>query len=1341
MALRITGAFWPRFLIAALCLPLAELHKNSEKPRVNSTFFTSLSPDEVWFQVGVANTEHSRFTLKCEAPYEKNDYYWLKNGNSLDIDGVKIQWQRRGQSSGNIVFPDPQLEDQGSYQCRVDSFFGDMYSHIIQVKHGELDHFKSSSEKIRTVKVQEGDSLTLPCHGKPHGTPEPYVVWFYRDTVLRGVMENVKRKHITVDGDGNLQFSTTTHHDGRPNLLYECAVTNPVLRGQYFAGERIRIEVFPARRPVGIRAHKLWFSPEYVEVKAGGRLKLICIFGGRPVPEVFWTKSDGDLPKKRMKDMTSAETDYGKSLIIDNIHPKDAGYYECSSQDIKYRMFVNVSAAPYWETVEPEHITTVETNTAELHCPAAGDPQPLIQWYRNGEPVYGAEDNGADRRMLLDSGRILRIVDAVQKQDAGVYQCNASNPLGYIWANIALDIQAFAPVFHMPIRRIFKVVRGSVVDLSCDVTAAPEPVVRWVDTKDQTIQIIPGRIQLFANHTLRIYDVSSADEGEYYCNVSNKYGLNRAYNRLEIYNPTYFKVIPSPKSVVTEAGADVVFQCQARSDPRLKTDYQWRHNGAVLNNSITLTDNGISTLSLKNARGRNSGKIDCAAITDVDVHVAEVDLLVMDVPEKPDVFAVECDQRRAMILWKNPSAFGDPVTHFDVQMETAFAPGEWDIIVVETETNRESFQADITLSPWVNYTFRVIAYNSHGASEPGYSTDAVCSTKPAPPYTNPEEVRAAGSDPTNLVIYWKPMDKVDWNAPQLNYLIQYRLSVEDENWHEFLIEDPLQNHTVIRDQPTFAEYEVKVRAVNSEGRSMIDPDRIIGYSGEDVPLDAPADFSLKEYHNFSSALLTWNSVDETSLRGHFEGYKVEYWLSDEPFNIEVVYVNSNTTSVIVERLFAVTNYTARVSAVNRQYAGPRSTELQFFTPEGAPSKVHNLRVRAVGAGTLLLTWAAPLQPNGNIRGYFLAFENASGEVKETYVLHRQLYYLYEEGQQDSAYKVSVWAETNGGEGQKVIRLVHTWPLRDPDIPIFETTSVSPDTIDVEWIPSNGSVWGMPGSSFFINFTRQGMNQWIQTEAVTLPTTEITLRGLDEDSVYLLMGVARDGLRMQHSSVVLVRTQGVKGIRHISRYNFRSAVWFFAVLASVFVATTTILVMCCCCKDRKQGEYAVKRRELERGHHYDDEHRAFIEYQYGTDVKKMLKCALRTGIRSVSCFARATIRRAVVMPQLSFMQIQNTPALANNTQIRYYGAKAPLTLKTLEERIILVLSLYDKIDPKKLTMEANFVNDLGLDSLDHVEIVMALEDEFGFEIPDGDADRMKTPRDIFKYICDKEDVYE
>ncbi|XP_052869851.1 acyl carrier protein, mitochondrial isoform X1 [Anopheles cruzii] len=92
-------------------------------------------------------------------------------------------------------------------------------------------------------------------------------------------------------------------------------------------------------------------------------------------------------------------------------------------------------------------------------------------------------------------------------------------------------------------------------------------------------------------------------------------------------------------------------------------------------------------------------------------------------------------------------------------------------------------------------------------------------------------------------------------------------------------------------------------------------------------------------------------------------------------------------------------------------------------------------------------------------------------------------------------------------------------------------------------------------------------------------------------------------------------------------------------------------------------------------------------------------------------------------------------------VRKYSAKEPLTIQLIKERVLLVLKLYDKVNPEKLTLESHFINDLGLDSLDHVEVIMAMEDEFGFEIPDGDAEKLFRPADIVQYIADKEDIYE
>ena len=54
-------------------------------------------------------------------------------------------------------------------------------------------------------------------------------------------------------------------------------------------------------------------------------------------------------------------------------------------------------------------------------------------------------------------------------------------------------------------------------------------------------------------------------------------------------------------------------------------------------------------------------------------------------------------------------------------------------------------------------------------------------------------------------------------------------------------------------------------------------------------------------------------------------------------------------------------------------------------------------------------------------------------------------------------------------------------------------------------------------------------------------------------------------------------------------------------------------------------------------------------------------------------------------------------------------------------------------PEEVTPTASFVNDLGADSLDTVELVMALEEEFGVEIPDEDAEKIVTVEDAIKYI--------
>lgn len=56
-----------------------------------------------------------------------------------------------------------------------------------------------------------------------------------------------------------------------------------------------------------------------------------------------------------------------------------------------------------------------------------------------------------------------------------------------------------------------------------------------------------------------------------------------------------------------------------------------------------------------------------------------------------------------------------------------------------------------------------------------------------------------------------------------------------------------------------------------------------------------------------------------------------------------------------------------------------------------------------------------------------------------------------------------------------------------------------------------------------------------------------------------------------------------------------------------------------------------------------------------------------------------------------------------------------------------------VDESEVTPEAHFIDDLGADSLDTVELVMALEEEFGIEISDEDAEKIQTVGDVAKFI--------
>ena len=85
-------------------------------------------------------------------------------------------------------------------------------------------------------------------------------------------------------------------------------------------------------------------------------------------------------------------------------------------------------------------------------------------------------------------------------------------------------------------------------------------------------------------------------------------------------------------------------------------------------------------------------------------------------------------------------------------------------------------------------------------------------------------------------------------------------------------------------------------------------------------------------------------------------------------------------------------------------------------------------------------------------------------------------------------------------------------------------------------------------------------------------------------------------------------------------------------------------------------------------------------------------------------------------------------------------------KAIRRRVRLDMSLFEEIQeiiceqlkakPEEVKLETSFIDDLGADSLDSIELVMALEGKFNIEIPDEDAEGMNTVDDVIRYVAKK-----
>ncbi|XP_064633131.1 neuroglian-like isoform X1 [Lineus longissimus] len=1129
--------------------------------------------------------------LPCDArgtPRPK--FSWERDQLSLDVSGNDNRFTQQP-NKGTIVINDPLKKDEGGYRCFARNDFGVAVSQIVILKSALLDSFEPVIKPYGHV-IKIGNPVTLTCT-PPTSFPPPSLYWtvVYPDGFSKQLPLS---NRITMDPYGSLHFTNVIKSDqdggtgtGQP-VIYQCTANNKVERREVKGGDQT-INVIgdtTTSRPPEL----LWNNPETRPVAVKGMKYILkCIFSGEPTPKVTWARKD----KGAMGQAPRVYTDsYGQELVFGEVDFSDAGQYECegkndlSANPVTKPFSLRVESKPFM-TQTLENIERAENETATFHCAADGIPVPDIDWFINGVKITNAPN---PKRTQPDKNT-LHFVN-LTTADAQVIQCNATNMHGYILMNAYLNVLAIPPEFKQPPAKRIRFAEGTRQNITCTTYAAPKAQITWI--KDGR-HLTGGRYKVHTDGNLEVLGVKSNDAGEYECIAKNKFGTISAKGYVIVRQQT--RIVSSPQDMIINAGDEAKLVCTATTDPEELENLKikWLRDGATINYALAqrIFQNSLdNSLTITNAQKTDTAVYSCVAESSLDKAEATAFITVRDRPNAPVKVQVNCalkkSERIAIITFTPNGANYAPFLQFIVQYNTTFTPDVWSTAV---KTGENSKRVEFQMSPWATYSFRVLARNRLGLSEPSAPSKEQCQTQQGVPSTNPQNVEVEGTTPTNLVIRWTPMPEVEFNAPGFVYKLEWKCqNVEcmknDKYDGKATIAETWRKEHIVNDQLTYMEYKVTVTCENEEGESKETAVPVIGYSGEGIPADRPESFVVDQQSvGATSATLQWQAVrnDTKLIKGYFVGYLIQYWKVSEGavrMRQTVVDVNlpektskrkkraatlisssADTVAARVTDLPAYTEVEMQVSVLNRKYQGQPSTRIKFTTKQGVPGPVAQFIIFRRNSNMLEFIWDPPHQPNGIITGYDLAYRAVNvldlGDrtwrepVNDPNQRRANISGLRPE----QMYRVYIYAKTLNGRGDENSVDAQTTAAQPPSPPTFIIPEVNATSMNVTLEASKS---GNPGSVFYVQYRMEGKFPW-ETTSVETVNNYINVTGMSPGNVYEVRVVSRNGQNQEAASgSQYVRTKGYSA----STASIALEPWFILMLISVLILIILFIVIWC-----------------------------------------------------------------------------------------------------------------------------------------------------------------------------------
>ncbi|NXS16173.1 SDK1 protein, partial [Mystacornis crossleyi] len=889
--------------------------------------------------------EGNRLVLTCLAegswPLE---FKWLHNDSEITSYSSEYKY----------IIPALRRADAGFYQCIVRNRMGALLQRRSQVQVAYMGDFMDTDQR-KTVTEGQAAVLNFP-HILSH--PRPQVTWF------RDGHKIIPSSRIAITLENQLVILGTAVTDA--GGYYVQAVNEK--NGENKTSPFIHLSVARATGPSDTAAPAIVVRPHNTSVVSGSsEATLECVASARPLERLSVTWKRNGIK------ITSGISSFGRRLTITNPTSADVGMYFCEAklresteEPARAKAFLSILEPPYF-TAEPQNVILAEVEKdVDILCQAmVGVPIPTLVWYKDSVPLSRLEN---PRYKVLLSGTLR--IHALRPQDAGIFQCFASNQAGEIQTYTYLDVTNIKPAFIQPPEDT-TVTEGMTAVLTCEVSGAPRPAISW--KKGEQI-LASGSVQiprfvLLESGGLQITPVFLQDAGNYTCCAANSEGALNAFVMLTVWNRT--SIVRPPEDSTVIKGTTATLRCEATHDPRISIRYLWKKDSVVINPSsssrITVEKDG--TLLISQTWSGDIGDYTCEVVSSGGNDSRTARLEVIELPHSPQNLVATLNSsysRSVMLSWVRPFDGNSPVLYYVVELSENNSP--WKVHL----SNLDPKMTGVTVSgltPARTYQFRVCAVNQVGKGR--YSTETSRLMLPEePPSAPPKNIVASGRTNQSIMVQWQPPPESEHNGVLHGYILRYRLAGLPGEYQYKNITSAEINYCLVKDLIIWTQYEIQVASYNGAGLGAFSRP-VTEYTLQGAVPTAPPQNVQVEAVNSTTIQFLWNPPPQQFINGINQGYKLLAWPVDAPESVTVVTIAPDfhgAHSGCITNLKKFTTYYTSVLCFTTPGDGPRSPPQLLRTLEDKPGAVGHLSFTEILDTSLKVSWQEPVEKNGIITG-------------------------------------------------------------------------------------------------------------------------------------------------------------------------------------------------------------------------------------------------------------------------------------------------------------------------------------------------------------------------------------